>query len=218
MSSVDDILYSTSISCDCKKLPQTKRSFSLSLPPSPSPPVLKCNLQQVKLLTIEDSTLAPINKKLLSDFWFHILKWGFLHIDHHHSPPPSCTNGGGGGGHWAVSYSEMRFCTLTTHPPPIVYRWGGWWWWWSLSSFLFWNEILLIDHPPPKCNLQQVKLLTIEDSTLAPINKQLLSDFWFHILKWGFLHIDHHPSPPPHSVPTTSCIQLCWCSFISTTF
>ena len=37
MSSVDDILYSTSISCDCKKLSQTKRSFSLSLPPPPSP-------------------------------------------------------------------------------------------------------------------------------------------------------------------------------------
>ena len=30
-------------------------------------PVLKCNLQQIKLLTIEDSTLAPINKQLLSD-------------------------------------------------------------------------------------------------------------------------------------------------------
>ena len=37
MLPVDDILYSTSISCDCKKLSQTKRSFSLSLPPPPLP-------------------------------------------------------------------------------------------------------------------------------------------------------------------------------------
>ena len=93
--------------------PPPKKSFSLSLPPPPPPSVLKCNLQQVKLLTIDDSTLAPINKQLLSDFWFHILKWGFLHIDHH--PHPLCTNGGWW---WSMSKISFQFAHWPPPPPP----------------------------------------------------------------------------------------------------